>query len=74
MKNTMAINLLKKELDSLTTEMLPKEQEIAKLLSELEEMKFVQNELIESIKQLGAKSVESHDLAATGSTDSNGNH
>lgn len=65
MKHSSAINLLKKELDGLTAEMLPLEQQIAELSFKLEEMKFSQNELIESIKELGAASVEYTDNRKT---------
>lgn len=65
MRHTSAINLLKKELDTLTSEMLPIEQEIASLSFKLEEMKFAQTELIESIKELGAASVDYTDNRST---------
>lgn len=52
--HTQAIDILKNEVDKLTRQIMQKEQLIATTVSEAEELQSIQNELIESIKHLGA--------------------
>lgn len=61
MKHVLVINILKRELDNLTTQILPIEEEITQLCYQVEELKSTQNQIIESIKELGANNAEPHD-------------
>jgi hypothetical protein len=51
--HTLAIDILKNEVDKLTKQIMAKEQLIATTVLEAEELQSIQNEIIESIKHLG---------------------
>lgn len=54
MNHTVALNILRNSVDDLTLQITTTEAQIAQRVYQLEELKLTQQELIESIKHLGA--------------------
>lgn len=70
--HTQALEILKNEVDNLTKQIVRKEQLIATTVSEAEELQSIQNEIIESIKHLGASNNVEQTIPTVISTPSTG--